>query len=567
MITIPSPRRRTRVRAVNNIVQQPAAREVPHDLPGLVERTGPDWWRRESQVLTPEERALLEPFGSDLQKKSEDKLRIISLNICSSGTTNNSAQANTPKDTQIRTLINCTEADMVLIQEENTNYDELPKNLHPNERFRGSFQDHRCVTAHNIHAEQGNGSTLPGGTSIRVINNLVRKIEQFSVDPSGLGRWCSTRIRGKRGMMLSVFSAYRPCTNNRDKNSVYNQHSIYLLQQGDMTDPVEGFLRDLTASVKDAYDRGDQIVIGADMNLDLKRSPLLQPFMESFNLQESILDMHGLDGPRTYVRGKTTIDCIIASRTLQVTGCGYLSPPQSPGDHLVLWIDLSCASALGETNTQSTQKEGRKLQLQDPRVVSKYLENLNKASDKENLEHRIEALFQAVVTDPVNIDEERFHGILEDFRICMTYSEDHCRKINAGNLDWSTALRNHQYTIAYWKMVIRWKQGFHIDRRFLQTAQLCRLDGITTPMECISLQRAHQILRLQKRSYRNEAKRNHTPNRITFLEDLAEAQTDQADKVSAEVMKKQETRSKILKQLIQQEAAKKMHRMIRATKP
>ena len=62
------------------------------------------------------------------------------------------------------------------------------------------------------------------------------------------------------------------------------------------------------------------------MNLDLKRSALLQPLMESFNLREYILDMHGLDGPRTYISGKKTIDCIIASRTIQVTGCGYLSP-------------------------------------------------------------------------------------------------------------------------------------------------------------------------------------------------------------------------------------------------
>ena len=567
MIPLPSLRRRTRVRAVNNIAHRPAACEVPHDLPGLEERTGPDWWRRESQALTPEERALMEPFGSDLLKKSEEILRIISLNICSSGTTQNSSQANNKKDAQMRTLINGTEADIVLIQEENTNYDELPENLHPNERLRGSFLDHRCVTAHNKHAEPGKGATLPGGTSVRVINNMVRKVESFTTDPTGLGRWCSARIRGRQGMMLTTFSAYRPCVNNRDNNSVYNQHSIYLLEQGELIDPVEAFLRDLTVAVKVAYDRGDQIILGADMNLDLKRSQILEPLMENFNLHEAILEMHGLDGPRTYIRGQRTIDCILASRTLQITGCGYLSPPQSPGDHLVLWIDLSCASALGETNTRSQAKEGRKLQLQDPRVVDKYLDNLRKATQKDNLENRIDALFQAATDDPVNVDQERYHGILVDVERCMRHSEEHCRKIRAGNLDWSTVLRNHQLTIAYWKMVIRWKQGFRIDRRYLNTAQLCRIDGIKTPMADISLARAHRILRLQKRNYRKEAKRKHVSNRISFLEDLAEAQTEHTHQTTAAEMKKHETNAKKLKQLIKSEAAKKMHRIIRSTKP
>ena len=118
----------------------PEAFEVPQSLPGLEEeRTGPKWWRHESQELTPEEKVLKGPHGSTLTAKSQQIhiTRVLSCNIGSAKTTINSAPVNSTKDTQLRTLITCSEADIVLIQEENCNYDVLPDNLHPNERCRG----------------------------------------------------------------------------------------------------------------------------------------------------------------------------------------------------------------------------------------------------------------------------------------------------------------------------------------------------------------------------------------------------------------------------------------------
>ena len=216
------------------------------------------------------------------------------------------------------------------------------------------------------------------------------------------------------------------------------------------------------------------------MNVNLKTTQILEPLYEKFNLHEQVLEMHGHEAPRTFLKGKDTIDGIIVSRTLQCAACGYLSPDQSAGDHLlVLWADFSCASVFGDSINQPTKKRRWRLQLSDPRVVARYLEQLNNSITlSNNLSNRIEALFQIALTNPSDLDPQRFHGSLVDLYSCMEQAEAHCRQYKARNLDWSTLLCKHQLTIAYWEAVIRWKQGQGIDRSYLKTIQLFRIDGI-----------------------------------------------------------------------------------------
>ena len=507
----------------------------------------------------------MEPYGNTIQHKREEDLRFFTYNTNSEKVNERSGPV-TEKDPQVRALLKTYDVDIVAEQEANVNYSNLPSNLHPNERCRGWFKHHRIETAHNIHAKDIEGTRLQGGTSIRAINRMIDKIDTFEKDPSGMGRWCSVRIRGRNGMRLTMFSAYRPCTNRRGMKSVYSQQEDVLLENADMMPPQKAFLRDLEIALTIVYDRGDQIVLGADMNLNIK-SGQLDHLYRAFNLYETILEMHGREGPRTYIGGSTTLDCIICSRTLQVTGCGYLGPEQCIGDHLVLWADFTLASALGEVSPQVPRAAGRKLQLSDPRVVKKYLENLNQKVKEDNLFQRVDAMFHAAVADPMEVDPERFQGIVEDLCANTVFAEEHCRKIKAGKVEWSDTLRRHQMTIAYWEAVINWKRGLGINRRHLETIQLFRLDDINEPMAQISLARAHRILRLQKRKYRKEAKKQHVPNRITFLEDLCIAQTTDRNKKSADEQKKMLKHETRLKQLLKDEAAKKMHRIIKSTKP
>ena len=47
------------------------------------------------------------------------------------------------------------------------------------------------------------------------------------LDPSGLGRWCWIRLKGKDNTNIQLISAYRPVKNTRDSNSVYSQQKWY----------------------------------------------------------------------------------------------------------------------------------------------------------------------------------------------------------------------------------------------------------------------------------------------------------------------------------------------------
>ena len=510
--------------------------------------------RHQSRIPTPEETMLRTAYGHTLQNKDENTLRFLSHNFNSISTNNNKSSSESIKDKRFRELINRSEADILATQEDNKDWTAMAVNQRPQEKCRGWFRQHKVQTAHNTHPEESDGTHLQGGTSVYAINEVVNRVKGSGVDPSGLGRWCHIRLKGKNNMVTRFYSAYKPCRNTKGNQSVHAQHERVLLANKDTRTPQKAFLEDFQRDIQVAITAGDQIVIGADLNMDLNKHDL-DEFYNDLQLHEIILHHHGPGGPRTYLRGSTKVDGLIMSRTLHCTACGYLAPDASIGDHLITWADITYASSLGHVDPIFPTKNARKLQLEDPRVVDRYIARLKSEVKKSRLQIRAENIYLDAVDKPTEVDPDLFDAILWDLLKCMDVAEKHCRSFKTGAVEWSAELGKHIFTVQFWSMVVCRKQGKRIDSRYLHFLSTYRMDDVTTHINNISLERAHRILRAVKRQYRKEAKRDEELRR-THLENLA----------IAKALANNTKEASESKNLLQREAAAKMQKAIKMTK-
>ena len=502
----------------------------------------------------------MDAYGHNITSKAATSFRFGSHNINTIKTNKKFTLNESEQDRRLRSLVKKLEIDVLALQEPNINWTAVPANQQLQEKTRGWFEDVRVQTAHNIHPDEtaaGKGAILTGGTVIMAINRpAVSRVMDRCVDPSGLGRWCYIRMQGQHGMACRFYSAYNPCVNRSGENSVHRQHERVLMSRHDMRTPQKAFLEDLQAELQIAKDAGDQIVLGADLNMDLY-STVLDEFYEALNLQETFIHHHGKDGPRTFLTaGSRKVDAIIHSNTLQVTACGYLAAEWSIGDHRILIADFTYVSTFGHAQPASPTKTARRLQLSDPRVVDKYLAELRKLFKENRIHIRAENLFIQASEDPLNIDAEAFDSVLWDLHQCTEIAESKCRKFKTGGVEYSDVIGKYSFTIKFWINVVKSKQGKSINRRHQAFLDMFRMDPITTPIEAISLRRAHRILRDQRRTYRKHAKKD-AEYRLSYLTNIC---------VAASIKSNTTVESK-MKQMINREASRKMHAMIKSTKP
>jgi hypothetical protein len=96
---------------------------------------------------------------------------------------------------------------------------------------------------------------------------------------------------------------------------MWNQQKTILLKNEDLC-PRLLFILDLEEEVKKWLEAGDQLVIGLDVNDDVRRC-LFSLVMSPLGLAEVVTHKHGPAGPETYHKGSEPIDGIYVSITLR----------------------------------------------------------------------------------------------------------------------------------------------------------------------------------------------------------------------------------------------------------
>jgi hypothetical protein len=169
------------------------------------------------------------------------------------------------------------------------------------------------------------------------------------------------------------FSAYRPCnSSNAGVNTVYAQHIRHF--PADSQEPRSQFLLDLTVAIRAHPAGGDIVILGADLNHDVRHRHICAYFSD-LQMHNAILDQHShLSPPATGHKNdsRTPIDGIWCSIGINPVGAGFLQfGDATPSDHLSLWADIALSDIIGH-RTAEFRPHVTGLRSSDPRDVGCY---------------------------------------------------------------------------------------------------------------------------------------------------------------------------------------------------
>ena len=413
--------------------------------------------------------------------------------------------------------------DITMITEVGQNEKRIQATQTLRERTRGWWESTAVRTTYNRHYDSGSQRQF-GGVAIVSQGKISHRIVETSQDPSGLGRWTSILISGKRGTKTRFISAYRP-TSGTSPGSVNMQHHLHLYQsQGDTTSPRKKFIDDLTDQIKKWKDQGEQIVLGGDMNTGDKGSPqAMQRFWAPFLEATGLVDVHQKHLsqswlPPTCERGSVQIDYIFSSPGLRIYRAGFLPFGKYPGDHRAIWVEFMTEDILGINPAPLNSPTARRLKLQDPRIVKRYQECLLQKVMESKIDDLIHSLDRKTEQEWTMDDEDQYNDTALRYRQYMLEAERRCRKLKMGNHPWSPEFALARSKKFFWEMALKHKKGVAIPtKKFLKLKKKLKIkNSHKTLQELVSLVKQSRI------EYR-KVKRSSKTLRNTFVERLVEA--------------------------------------------
>ena len=413
--------------------------------------------------------------GDLLKRKRQDCVRFLCYNPNGIGFVSSERKNETIKMEKLKELRRDYDIDFIGLSEVNKDW-----------RCCGSYDNSiwgatKRWTEHR-RVQVGNNTWAPrdqfrqtGGTASLAFGDLVFRISGQGCDDRKLGRWSHMTITGKNDLTTTIITGYTPCSNSQHAGSAYSQQLIYMASNpdkfpSDITCPRELFGFDLKNLVESKQVAGHQIILQGDFNAEYD---LLEEWMLDLGLVDLIKKKHGCKGPRTCTKSKDSpIDAIFGSPIFDTLACGFLSFGRLLSDHRGLWMDIPKVLLYGYNPPAIVNPLARRLKLDDPRVVEKYLTYLHCSMKEHNLFERMDLLHsQTVYPLPQHLIDE-YEAIDVLVNRLMEEAEQNCRKIRAGNIPWSPALQKARRTVEYW---VRRKK--HMKGEIDNTRYLIRLQN------------------------------------------------------------------------------------------
>ena len=265
----------------------------------------------------------------------------------------------------------------------------------PKVKEEDSWRKRLSGRAHGTYAQFGfnncepevSAIQQPGGTAVIANARMSARIKGKGVDPRNLGRWTWTRCGEEGRLHTTFFSVYRPCVPSISAGSTtYDQHLRHIGTE----EPRECLLKDLEIEVRKFQEKGDNIIIGMDANENIK-GKRIKKFMDSLNLKNSVLDLHGEECPSTTETNDSNIpvDTLMCSMSLNPVRAGYDPEGGCTSDHSWIWADFDPRELFG-MEFEDFQQPICKLNADDPRLVKLYNNRSWKALNTEGLVERLE---------------------------------------------------------------------------------------------------------------------------------------------------------------------------------
>ena len=276
-------------------------------------------------------------------------------------------------------------------------------------------------------------------------------------DLSGLGRWSGLTIRGKHDNTLSIVTAYRTCSGNRQSaplGSTYHREAEYFRDRpGICRNPRKRFLTDLGTQISRLRDDGHSILLLMDANGTMEDDQDLTHML----LSNGLNDLHRHDpAPSTYIgaAGRRIDFMLGCNKVLEATTragtLSYIEGPQS--DHRGLYIDLDSKLLLAHHPQDNAIQppQGRTLKTSNPENVTKYHSKMDEYYTKHSMHQRITKLYRyhkKLTNAQLRTRLEKWD---RDQGRAMRYAEKSLGKTHRQKHYWSPTLRNAGLLCRYW---------------------------------------------------------------------------------------------------------------------
>ena len=275
----------------------------------------------------------------------------------------------------IKKLIKTLDVNLCAFMELNYNWSKVNSSANLASWLNDEERELRSVTSHNTtESDEAFGKHQPDGTGMICRHEFIQYARKPTVDPRGLGRWCSWPFYCNPTHVTRIVVAYRPC-NRKSKGlkTVYQQHLQYIQSRGLATDPATLFDTDLSKQIKEWRGAGERIVLVIDVNGHPLYNNLYRQLQESgTEMEEFSHNCWGPVAPYTHHAGRSPIDGAYKSPEVEIVNLCMLTFAESPGDHHSLCFDISTRSHFSEFRFKICRPVSRRLVTSQQASVTRY---------------------------------------------------------------------------------------------------------------------------------------------------------------------------------------------------
>jgi len=419
---------------------------------------------------TPKTQSDDDPYwGHSFRTKPSKVIRIWYTNPCGIGLDSDDIKSHA----SFTFLKNKSKSNIVCFSETNVHWKRLTSKHSLYNRLKRHWKSFQYVTSHNTHESLGVGQR--GGTCIFCIDQPSYRIKKKGTDPTGLGRWSWIEFMGKDQYKTRIYTAYRPGNKPSSQSkltTVYDQHKRYMRDRNIKLSPKELFDEHLTTELEQIIESGVNLVLAIDANDNIISGSFTRK-MQSIGLQNVFDNPEFPPVPPTHYNGSSPISTLYSTKSLQIIQTGILQKYTGvKGDHKNMFVDISTSSFLGESMYKVVRPELRRLKLDDPRIVKRFLKYATLHLQHNNILDYSDRLAQQCTFPPTQQMTTNQEILDDQIGRAIAVGLKKCRKLHMGTIPHSAMLSELRDLNRFWMMVYNKKVGKRVSSTLLKRLSL-----------------------------------------------------------------------------------------------
>ena len=324
---------------------------------------------------------------------------------------------------------------------------------------------------------------LEGGTGLLTFGETASlyNSEGSGKDPTGLGRYVYTQIKGDEEHSTMILTGYCPCKNNRSNNGTsYQQQRRYFVKVEKSTIcPRDRFRSDLCELVAKWRAEGKRVVVMLDANENVYKDKLGRQLVdpEGLGLKEVVLESTKTHLTATHFRGTKPIDAIWASPDLEVVGAGAMPIGFSIGDHRMMYVDIRTSTMVGFCPQPIKHPKARRLNSRIPRAKKAYIKRLERNITKHRLREKLMAAHLGDLSqEQMKAKLDKIDEMSRDF---MINAERRSRKVRNGKIPFSPEAAQWIKRMQLYRSLLRYWAGVKMNMGNLKRkARRCNVQNV-----------------------------------------------------------------------------------------